>query len=415
MVMVMSGPQAFAGDWSARAERRQGRLVDLLCDLIALPSENPPGNEGQVAEFLGQYVARSGAEVRLQEVLPDRPNLLATWRFGPGDAEDSGPVLALVSHLDVVPAPPGSGLFKPEIRDGRVWGRGACDAKGSLAAMMVAAECLQEATDLVRGTLVLAALMGEETGGLGARALVASGFRADAAIIGEPTDLTLVTAHRGKATRRVTFRGRAAHAAQAFLGQNAVVAAARFISLLAESEGQVPEGTGPRLPRRTQITPTVIQGGLEFNVVPAECRVDLDCRLALDTQLTDLEHLLNDTAQVAARPWPGMMVRVETVGKDRNPVDLGADHPLVHWAREVLARHGGSLELGSCYPAATDQGVLLEDGNPTFALGPGALADAHTDEESVAVVDLVRAVAIFAALAHDAFSGTAPPKAARRG
>lgn len=110
-----------------------------------------------------------------------------------------------------------------------------------------------------------------------------------------------------------------------------------------------------------------------------------------------------------------MVARVETVGQDRNPVELGVDHPLVHWTQETLARHGGTLELGSCYPAATDQGVLLEGGSPTFVLGPGTLADAHTTEESVAVSDLVRAVAIFAALAHDAFSGTLPPRAGHQG
>src|SRR5438132_163904 len=189
----------------------------LLCELIALPSVNPAflparhplAGEQRVAEFLAATAARAGLEVEWQVVLPQRSNLLLRLRPAGRVAQR----LLLAPHLDTIGGAGVPGLlFTPCIKNGRLFGRGACDTKGSVAAMLAALCQLAESEDRPMHTeIVFAGLVDEESGQAGSRALCASGLKADLAIVGEPTRTKVVTAHKGVLWLEIKTRGKAAH------------------------------------------------------------------------------------------------------------------------------------------------------------------------------------------------------------
>ena len=193
------------------------KTAKLLRELIALPSVNPAflpakhphAGEQRIADFLAVTAAMAGLEVEFQKVVPGRPNLLA--RLLP-----SGKIrrrLLLAPHLDTVNAADPK-QFIPSLRQGRLYGRGACDTKGSAAAMLTALCELAGSKGRPRETeIVFAGLVDEEHAQLGSRALAASRFRADLAIVGEPTRLQVVTAHKGSLWLELKTQGRAAHGA----------------------------------------------------------------------------------------------------------------------------------------------------------------------------------------------------------
>ena len=219
------------------------RTEKLLAELIALPSVNPAFatqgmtgtarravrtdaraarpylryGEKNVADFLASVARHAGLEVEFQKVLPGRSNLIARLR-PPGKIRRT---ILLAPHLDTVGA--GEPQFIPRIRSGRLHGRGACDTKGSAAAMLTALCELANAKSRPRETeIIFAGLVDEEHAQAGSRVLAASRFKADLAIVGEPTRLQVVTAHKGSLWLELETRGKAAHGATPQLGQNAV-------------------------------------------------------------------------------------------------------------------------------------------------------------------------------------------------
>ena len=194
----------------------------LLRELIALPSVNPaflPPNhpqagEKRVAEFLAATAASVGLDVEFQEVLPDRANLLV--RLTPAGKVRKRILLA--PHMDTVGVAD-DGQFNPLLKGGRLHGRGACDTKGSIAVMLTALLELAHARERpVETEIVLAALVDEENGQAGSRSLARRGFKADLAIVGEPTRLQIVTAHKGDLWLQLETRGKAAHGSRPELG-----------------------------------------------------------------------------------------------------------------------------------------------------------------------------------------------------
>jgi len=209
--------------------------IRLLRDLVALPSVNPafsaPGTAGvgeaQVADYLAARAARCGFACERQPVLAGRSNLLL--RLEPA-GKRQGRVL-LAPHLDTVGATPAQ--LRPVVRAGRLHGRGACDTKGSIAAMFSALAAVARCGPRPAHTeIVLAALVDEEHAQTGSRELARSGLTAELAIVGEPTGLKVVTAHKGNVWLRVETSGKAAHGARPELGRNAVVEMARVVQLL---------------------------------------------------------------------------------------------------------------------------------------------------------------------------------------
>src|SRR5271170_1709984 len=215
--------------------RRVTRTEKLLAELIALPSVNPAflpprhpnAGEKRVADFLATVAAHAGLEVEFQKVLPGRSNIIARLR----PKNKIKQAILLAPHLDTVGAD--GTKFIPQRKSGRLHGRGACDTKGSVAAMLSALCELAASKSRPQETeIVFAGLIDEENAQAGSRALAAGGFKADLAIVGEPTRLQVVTAHKGSLWLRLETRGRAAHGATPQLGKNAVHEMARIVEVL---------------------------------------------------------------------------------------------------------------------------------------------------------------------------------------
>ena len=275
------------------------RTEKLLAELIALPSVNPafiplssvgprcraasddqqvvPANtqagEKRVADFLASVAAHAGLEVEFQKVAPGRANVIV--RLLP--PEKIRQTILLAPHLDTVSAD--DSQFVPRRKNGRLYGRGACDTKGSVAAMLTALCELANAKSRPQETeIVFAGLVDEENAQTGSRALAASGFKADLAIVGEPTRLQVVTAHKGSLWLQLETRGKAAHGATPQLGQNAVHEMARIVDPLeTDYAARLRRRRHPLLGTAT-VNVGMISGGAQPNIVPDRCAITIDRR-----------------------------------------------------------------------------------------------------------------------------------------
>ncbi len=364
--------------------------------MIASPSINPPGNEGPVASYLARRLAEMGAEVSLQDVYEGRPNVIGVWRFGPG------PVLLLTSHMDVVPGPEAS--FRPYRLNGRIYGRGACDAKGCLAALLGACRIMLFSPRPKRGTLVFAATIGEEVDGAGTEHLARAGLAklnltATSAILGEPTGSNIVLGCRGGYGSTATFNGKLAHTSNPVLGVNAVYHAARFISAVEEMDQEFSILPFDPLYGPPTISATVVHGGTKSNVVPDRCEVQFGRRTCPGETINIVEaELLKLTNQLKA-VYPGLQVNFSAlVGHDA--VFLEAQHPLAVAALSAASTVLGGPASPAPYWAGTDLTYLTRCNIPGIILGPGHIAEAHTVDEYVEEQQLVRTAAVAAALVH---------------
>ncbi|HEY8643948.1 MAG TPA: M20 family metallopeptidase, partial [Candidatus Dormibacteraeota bacterium] len=244
----------------------------ILESLVRIPSVT--GEEGRIAEAVAEWCARAGLAVQIQEVQPGRPNVVARWGTG------RGPVLLLTGHLDTVPV--GTGWtrdpFGAEVADGRLYGRGACDMKGGLAAMLGAVHDLRRRGLEPAGDVVLAAVVGEEEDSAGTLALLAAGIEADRALLAEPTGLELVRSNRGLVNYRLTVAGASAHASQPEVGRNAIVAAAELVLELERVSARLGETPHPAL-GPPNLTVGTIAGGTRPYVVPDRCLLEVDRRV----------------------------------------------------------------------------------------------------------------------------------------
>ncbi len=256
--------------------------TELAAKLISIPSTNPGPSvtgeeracEANVGALVAEVLEGAGIEVTRQNVAPGRDNIIATIP-GRGDAQ-----LLLDAHMDTVPADNMDiEPFAGEIRNGRLYGRGACDTKATLAAMVHALTVLAKAEERPPATVTFVGSVDEEAGFSGMYKLAQSGITADAAVVGEPTGLALVTATRGVARWQIRTRGLAAHTCHPERGVNAIYKMADVITALRERiMANFGEQTHPLL-GSPQMTVSIIRGGARCNVVPDECTIDIDRRI----------------------------------------------------------------------------------------------------------------------------------------
>lgn len=369
-------------------------VVSLTRELVARESENPPGNERACAAFLERRLESSPVpfDVAVTEVEPGRPNVVATA----GDPAKGSVLLA--GHLDVVPATAADWSGDPyelRRRAGRVVGRGAADMKGALAATVLAAERYYERTD-DPGEVTLAFVVDEEVHGAGMRALVDRGVDADAAIIGEPTELQVCPAQKGVARFVVTVRGESGHSGRPDDAVNAVEGLRRVLERLeALDDRRRAETSHPLLAPET-VTVTEIEGGTAPNVVPDAATATVDWRFHPgSTDREPFERLLREAVDNIVLEDEPVAVDVEPTVFARAAA-IPADHDLVTALRDAADSAGVAADAVG-FDAATDARHLVHDaGIPTVLFGPGSIErDAHTVDESVRIADLERTVDVY--------------------
>lgn len=361
------------------------QTAKLLAELIALPSVNPAftevasalTGEQRVAEFLAATGAKAGLDVELRKVQPGRPNLLAVLTPA-GKVEQR---IVLAPHLDTI-CPFSEDQFRPKQRGARLYGRGACDTKGSVAAMFAAVcELARTQARPQHSEIVFAGLIDEENAQLGSRTLADSGFQADLAIVGEPTRLQVVTAHKGSIWLRVETRGRSAHGATPHLGRNAVHTMARVVDFIqTDYAAHLKRQLHPLLGHATASVGR-IGGGGQPNIVPDHCHIEVDRRTLPGETEADVCRDLG--AQLRAQ---GLAAKVSSIKiAPCPPLETDARMPLVRaFLRSIAQRH----PVGVHY--FCDAAVLAEAGIPSVVFGPGDIAQAHTADEWIALTQLER-------------------------
>lgn len=357
----------------------------LLAELIALPSVNssflpagdPLAGEARVAKYLAARGAKAGLDLELQPVLPGRPNLVA--RLQPTGRTRQ--TILLAPHLDTVNVADQRQL-QPRIHRGRMYGRGACDTKGSVATFFTALCDLAKSGQRPRSTeVVLVGLVDEEQAQAGSRWLARQRFPADLAIVGEPTRLAVATAHKGSVWLNLETRGRAAHGATPWFGENAVHEMARVVMALeTEYSARLRKRQHPLLGSAT-ISVGTIRGGTQPNIVPDQCLISVDRRtLPGETESGTRREI---AAFLRARKLAAKVSSVKL--KPCYPMETSAKLPLV---RQFLDSHGQRRPIGLHY--FCDAAVLARAGIPSVVFGPGDIAQAHTADEWIELTQLDR-------------------------
>lgn len=357
----------------------EAELVRLVEELVAIESVNPslvPGGSGEraVAQFVFRWLHAAGIDARIEEAAPGRPNVVGVVRGSGG-----GRTLLLNAHTDTVGLGGMERPLEPRVDGNRLYGRGAYDMKGGLAAILLAARQLAGAG--LAGDVVVAAVADEELGSVGTEALVRT-YRADGAIVPEPTDLAVAVAHRGFVGFEVETRGVAAHGSRPDLGVDAIAAIGPAIVALGELDRQLQAGARHPLLGTASLHCSTIEGGRELSTYPASCVLAGERRT-----------LPGETREGVERELREALGDVEVrAGVARDAYECPPDAEL---ARLVLEQAGGE-PVGA--PFWTDAALLGAAGIPTVLYGPrgeGAHADVEWVEiDSVATVrDVIVAVA----------------------
>lgn len=362
------------------------RAEKLLRELIALPSVNPAflpaghpdAGEHRVADYIAAWSAHAGLEVDFQTLADRRRNVLCRL-LPPGAVRHR---ILLAPHLDTVNFASDRQRL-PSRKGGRLYGRGACDTKGSVAAMLTAlAELSRTGRRPAHTELVFAGLVDEEQAQAGSRALARAGLSADLAIVGEPTRLRVVTAHKGNVWLRLETRGRAAHGATPHLGRNAIHAMARVVELLeTRYRSQLNHRRHPLLGSPT-VCVGAIRGGTQANIVPDRCEIEVDRRtLPGETGRSVRSEM---TALLREGGCRATLQPVKPV--DCPPLETSPQSPLVRQFLRTARQRAGCGAQFFC-----DAAVLATAGIPSVVFGPGDIAQAHTSDEWISLSELERA------------------------
>lgn len=369
------------------------KVLCLVQDLISIESHiDAPGREAAIGRFLANWFQEHEIEAELQFVDGDRANIVARIPGG------NGPSLMLNGHMDTVPAGDMPDAFAPRTHDGVLWGRGACDMKGAVAAMAcaMAAMVREDAYSHLTGDLLFTGTVGEETGSIGVKALIEAGVKTHYAVVGEPTSLRVGIAHKGACFVRVSLTGHGAHGSCPDDGVNAVSYASRIVQALeTDFRSKLSKRSHPLLGTST-VSVGRISGGTLPNIVAEQCSIDIDRRTLPDEDgtLAEIKTLVAGVCDsIDGLSW-NVEEMPETAIVRHGALGTAPDALLAKGARQTCAQLGlPSDPVGVSY--WTDGGHLAACGIETIVLGPGDIANAHGPNDRVGTSELATSVTIY--------------------
>jgi acetylornithine deacetylase len=377
----------------------RGDAVALARALIQIDSRNPrlapdSKGEGDCARALASILDDWGFRVELVEAAPGRPNVIA--RVGQAGA----PALMFNGHLDVVAV---DGMihdpFSAQLRNDCIYGRGSADMKGGIAAMCAAAATVLP--DQAGKQIIIAAVVDEEYESLGTRALLASGLRADAAIVTEPTRLAICPAHRGFAWFDVELKGRAAHGSRYDVGIDAIMHAGLLLAELDRLEQTRSSGPTHALLGRGSLHASTIVGGVGLSTYPELCNLAIERRTIPGESVESAMQEITDACARISANRPGFDARVK-LRTAQLPSDVPIEAPIVK--RLVSAMHREKLPVKiEGLSAWTDAALLNEAGIPAVCFGPGDISLAHAAEEFVPISEIERATRVLSTVVGEWF------------
>ena len=342
-------------------------VVELLRSLVAIDSVNPdlvPGGvgEGNIARFIAEWFERAGLEVVWDEPAPGRPNVIGIARGSGG-----GRSLLLNAHTDTVGVAGMERPHEPYIENNQMYGRGAYDMKAGLAAIMAAGAAARKRG--LRGDVIVTAVADEEYASIGTAAIVKQ-WKADAAIVTEPTGLDICTAHKGFAWLEVETIGVAAHGSRPDLGVDAIVKMGKVLAGLEALELSLRSGVAHRLLGSGSLHASLIEGGQELSSYPLRCKLSIERRTIPGESMRQVEAEIPAIFERIKASDPAFQATVQTM-MSRDPFEVSLNEPIV----QVVLRHARE-RLGSKIAEVgglgwMDSALLAAAGIPTVVFGPG--------------------------------------------
>jgi acetylornithine deacetylase len=371
--------------------------IELLCELVRIDSVNPSlvsggAGEAAIAGVVADALRTAGLDVETTDVAPGRPNVVGVL-----EGRAPGRSLMLCGHLDTVGVAGMEAPFAPVERDGRVYGRGAQDMKGGLAAILGAVRMLGTSGGLAAGRVIVAGVVDEEYASIGAEALVAR-WKADGAVVAEPTDLVIAVAHKGFSWVEVVTEGRAAHGSRPDEGRDAILDMGRVLGRLEALDRRLQSGPRHPIVGAPSLHASLIDGGRELSTYPDRCALQMERRT-----------LPSEAVEVA---WPEMEAILDGLRSEdphfrassrflfgRPAYEVPADHELPGALESALSRVGRTPRRGGV-TFWTDAAILGHAGIPSVVFGPGG-AGLHGLEEHVRVDEVLACRDAFVELARE--------------
>ncbi len=369
-------------------------IQQILSDLVSIPSVNPMGDspleppfgEAEIAEYVRQFLMRLSLDAVLEEVRPGRPNVI-----GFIEGKDRRRWLLLEAHLDTVSAGEmGPDGFRPRTENGLLYGRGACDTKAALAALLFALQTRMRQAQKPHFSLLIAGVADEEFGFSGARALLQQvQVPIEAAFVGEPTRLAIIHAHKGVVRWQLSTHGRSVHSAYPEQGENAIYRMATIVSALKNYAEQLTRRRIHPLLGAATLNVGTISGGTAVNMVPAHCGIEIDRRLLPSETPEQAEADLIQYLQASRLEFELSSPLVAAQG-----LDPGTNHRAVALLQRAARKTGGRLHVEAAM-YATNAGIYSQNGIPAVVFGPGDIRQAHTANEFVELKQVEQASQIY--------------------
>jgi len=374
-------------------------VVGLLEDMVATNSVNPtlgrgPG-ESALSDLIYDALSSIGdLEVRRQSVADGRSNVIAVLRGSSG-----GRSLMLNGHMDTVGV---DGMtidpFKPFVENGRLHGRGACDMKGALAAMIGALKALVKSESRLHGDLVFSAVVDEEYKSVGIKKLVEE-YRADAAVVGEPTEMRVATTHKGFVWIEIEIKGKAAHGSVPEKGVDAIVHAAKVVSRVEKLQENLGTRVHPLL-GAPKIHMSTIAGGTDWSIVPEHCLLRLERRTLPGESAASVTDEIEDVLRSIKQQDANLNATCRSP-YDMPPLETREDEKIVQLLQQTLVAVTGKETSIIGLPYWTDGALLAQLASiPTCIFGPGDIGVAHSADEYISVEDVLDSAEIYRSIAE---------------
>jgi succinyl-diaminopimelate desuccinylase len=367
------------------------RMKRDLAALVGINTENPPGRELEAAQLVHRLLAAEGFDLSLSEYKPGRANVIARLENGPG------PTFAFNTHLDVVPAGDGwaSDPFILREADGRLFGRGSCDAKGPLAAMIEAMRLLVTNRSSWSGTLIGVFVADEEIASEGAKFYASTKPVVDYVVVGEPTSNATFSAHKGSLRPLVRVHGITAHSGTPHLGENAIYRAAQLLGLIeSHHENSVRCRCHP-LVGSASLTVTRVNGGHADNVLPGACDLLLDRRMVPGEDEADVKREFDQLLDLAQQRFGVRAEILEYKPTTGGATETALEAPIVQASLAACRNHGTTEPGPFGFQGGCDLVHFRSVGAAGVVIGPGTLAVAHKPNEFVPIEEFLLSSLIY--------------------
>ena len=376
-----------------KSKIKEEEITNLAQELIKIPSDETAG-EKEVCEYLESFLKSLGMKVRLQEVLPNRPNIIAEVI-----GDEVGKSIMFNGHVDTVPIGDikkwSMDPYSAIIKDNKLFGRGSTDMKGSIASMIIAMKFIMNNVKKFNGKIIFTGVMAEETTGLGTQKIVEENIKADMAVVGEPSDEKIYRAHKGTMWFNLSTYGKLEHSSESnSKSNNAIINMMKLIMEINKISKEL-ETIENNLVGHPSINVGLINGGTKQNMIADSCRISID-RRTLPEEKTDeildkLRIRLDRLRSLDDRLT--FDLEIDTI---REAVEVVESEQIVQEVKNALNKVINKNPTISGMKATTDMSILVNQGNiPSVIYGPGFIKQAHTVDEFIEVKRLVESSQVY--------------------